>query len=106
MSPTNGPRMEKTSTKTESTSWKRKEGSGISTTAQVWQRSGSCPKGTIPIRRIPNKDLLNKANTVHAYGRKMPKHHAVMQSNDASNFMPNHSVRELYCLYQILTYIF
>ncbi|XVE97637.1 hypothetical protein REPUB_Repub03eG0035900 [Reevesia pubescens] len=38
---------------------------------QTWQRSGSCPKGTIPIRRIRRKDLL-RAKSLEHFGRKAP----------------------------------
>ncbi|KAJ7958325.1 Protein of Unknown Function (DUF239) [Quillaja saponaria] len=38
---------------------------------QTWQRSGSCPEGTIPIRRILRKDLL-RATSLENFGRKPP----------------------------------
>ncbi|TYK20107.1 uncharacterized protein E5676_scaffold134G002320 [Cucumis melo var. makuwa] len=38
---------------------------------QIWQKSGSCPKGTIPIRRVRREDLL-RANSVHHFGKKFP----------------------------------
>ncbi|RDX97678.1 hypothetical protein CR513_19531, partial [Mucuna pruriens] len=38
---------------------------------QTWQKSGSCPKGTIPIRRILKEDLLRAASLDH-FGRKSP----------------------------------
>lgn len=38
---------------------------------QTWQRSGSCPEGTIPIRRIQKKDLL-RAASLGGFGRKPP----------------------------------
>jgi hypothetical protein len=41
------------------------------TSQQVWQKSGSCPKGTIPIRRIRKRQLL-KAHSIDEYGRKKP----------------------------------
>ncbi|GMI83888.1 hypothetical protein like AT5G25950 [Hibiscus trionum] len=37
--------------------------------SQTWQRSGSCPEGTVPIRRIQRQDLL-RANSVDRFGRK------------------------------------
>ncbi|KAL3818978.1 hypothetical protein ACJIZ3_004883 [Penstemon smallii] len=43
----------------------------ITTTTQVWQRSGSCPKGTIPIRRT-QKHNIPKGEKVDNYGRKKP----------------------------------
>jgi hypothetical protein len=41
------------------------------TSQQVWQKSGSCPKGTIPVRRIRKRQLL-KAHSIDEYGRKKP----------------------------------
>ncbi|PNY08967.1 hypothetical protein L195_g005508 [Trifolium pratense] len=38
---------------------------------QVWRKSGSCPKGTIPVRRIRKRELL-KAHSIDEYGRKKP----------------------------------
>lgn len=54
------PAMKKESSKT-----------GGSEVKQIWQRSGSCPEGTIPIRRIQKKDLLRAASLQH-FGRKPP----------------------------------
>lgn len=39
---------------------------------QTWQKSGSCPKGTIPIRRIRRQDLI-RAASVKEFGRKAPQ---------------------------------
>ncbi|CAK7353078.1 unnamed protein product [Dovyalis caffra] len=41
--------------------------------SQLWKRRGSCPKGTIPIRRIRRQDLL-RANSLDEFGRKSPEH--------------------------------
>ncbi|XP_027356576.1 uncharacterized protein LOC113865947 [Abrus precatorius] len=38
---------------------------------QTWQKSGSCPKGTVPIRRILKEDLL-RAASLDRFGRKPP----------------------------------
>ncbi|KAI3901819.1 hypothetical protein MKW92_010928 [Papaver armeniacum] len=38
---------------------------------QIWQKSGSCPEGTIPIRRIQKQDLL-RSSSLDRYGRKSP----------------------------------
>ncbi|KAK7351259.1 hypothetical protein VNO77_10572 [Canavalia gladiata] len=38
---------------------------------QIWQKSGSCPKGTVPIRRILKEDLLRYASLDY-FGRKPP----------------------------------
>ncbi|WVZ20127.1 hypothetical protein V8G54_007449 [Vigna mungo] len=40
---------------------------------QTWQKSGSCPQGTIPIRRILKEDLL-KAASLDSFGQKFPQH--------------------------------
>ena len=37
--------------------------------SQIWQRSGSCPDGTIPIRRIRSRDLLRATGLEH-FGKK------------------------------------
>lgn len=37
--------------------------------SQVWRRSGSCPDGTIPIRRVLKHHLLN-ASSLERYGKK------------------------------------
>ncbi|KAM1573050.1 hypothetical protein ACFXTI_043079 [Malus domestica] len=37
--------------------------------SQIWQRSGSCPDGTIPIRRIRRRDLLRATGLEH-FGKK------------------------------------
>lgn len=36
---------------------------------QIWQKSGSCPDETIPIRRIRKEDLL-RAESLDRYGQK------------------------------------
>ncbi|KAL5850536.1 hypothetical protein ACOSQ4_008549 [Xanthoceras sorbifolium] len=38
---------------------------------QTWQKSGSCPEGTVPIRRIRRQDLL-RADSLEEFGRKPP----------------------------------
>ncbi|XP_017420883.1 uncharacterized protein LOC108330827 [Vigna angularis] len=40
---------------------------------QTWQKSGSCPQGTIPIRRIVKEDLL-RAASLDSFGQKFPQH--------------------------------
>lgn len=39
------------------------------TVVQPWHHSGSCPKGTIPIRRIKEEDIL-RANSIQQFGKK------------------------------------
>ncbi|CAK9143966.1 unnamed protein product [Ilex paraguariensis] len=81
MTPSYDPTMEMKTTTTTAT--KRKEDSPITITSQIWRRSGSCPKGTIPIRRLPKKNDL-KENAINKYGRKKATflHHA-KQFNDS-----------------------
>lgn len=87
------PSYDLSETKTR-TKWDEKD-SSKTVTSQLWQESGSCPKGTIPVRRIRKNDLL-KAYSVEHYGRKKPSFsHQVAQSSDNqnSNFQQmNHSV--------------
>ncbi|KAL2346523.1 hypothetical protein Fmac_000523 [Flemingia macrophylla] len=53
---------------------------------QTWQKSGSCPKGTIPIRRILKEDLL-RAASLERFGRKPP---ALFNNSTTLNFsIPN-----------------
>jgi hypothetical protein len=39
---------------------------------QTWQKSGSCPEGTIPIRRVQREELLSAASLEH-FGRDGPQ---------------------------------
>ncbi|XP_057425626.1 uncharacterized protein LOC130718991 [Lotus japonicus] len=39
--------------------------------SQAWQKSGTCPEGTIPVRRIRKRELL-KAHSIEEFGRKKP----------------------------------
>ncbi|KAI3792751.1 hypothetical protein L2E82_06640 [Cichorium intybus] len=63
----------------------KKEDNPMTITSQLWHKSGSCPKGTIPIRRV-EKRFLN----VHGYGRKRPSQ--PMKLKDPRNSLANHSV--------------
>ena len=40
--------------------------------SQTWQKSGRCPKGTVPIRRVRREELL-RADSVEHFGRKKPQ---------------------------------
>ncbi|RDX76387.1 hypothetical protein CR513_43629, partial [Mucuna pruriens] len=69
--------------------------STLTVTSQVWQKSGRCPEGTIPVRRIRKRELL-KARSIEDYGRKRPSfsHHYVAQlNNNLESFvqLKNHS---------------
>ena len=74
--------------------------------SQIWHKSGSCPKGTIPIRTITRKELLRAASIEH-FGREGPRSSFVANTtnNKSSYFvyrnngtkvnvfpLPNHSV--------------
>ncbi|KAK2445760.1 hypothetical protein QL285_016654 [Trifolium repens] len=58
---------------------------------QTWQKSGSCPEGTIPIRRIQKEDLL-RAASLDRFGQK-PHESFVNSTNTTSGFvnLPNRS---------------
>ncbi|KAF1866743.1 hypothetical protein Lal_00018128 [Lupinus albus] len=46
--------------------------SSISNTfTQPWHKNGKCPKGTIPIRRTTEEDIL-RAGSIHKFGKKEP----------------------------------
>ncbi|XP_042484246.1 uncharacterized protein LOC122064583 [Macadamia integrifolia] len=53
------------------TSVKKDELHGALEASQLWRKSGSCPEGTIPIRRIRKQDLL-RADSLEDFGRKYP----------------------------------
>ena len=77
-----------------------KNESSLSVLSQTWHKSGSCQKGTIPIRRIRRQELLRAASLEH-FGREGPQTSSfVNTANDKSNpsvinvhSLPNHSVR-------------
>nr|XP_023886980.1 uncharacterized protein LOC111999099 [Quercus suber] len=56
--------------------------------SQIWHKSGSCPKGTIPIRRITRKELLGAASIEH-FGREGPRSSFVANTtnNQSSHFV-------------------
>ncbi|XP_024986525.1 uncharacterized protein LOC112521763 [Cynara cardunculus var. scolymus] len=73
----------------------KKEDIAMTITSQRWQKSGSCPKGTVPIRRTqkrnPNKDDF------HAYGRKTASNMKnevgdLKYTTNSTNSIANHSV--------------
>ncbi|CAK9317383.1 unnamed protein product [Citrullus colocynthis] len=51
--------------------WKMSTTQNESNLFQVWQKSGSCPEGTIPIRRVREQDLL-RTNSLNHFGKKFP----------------------------------
>ncbi|KAG8635931.1 hypothetical protein MANES_16G077400v8 [Manihot esculenta] len=74
MAPSYDPTMEtstEAASRTKTMNKRNNEDSPVTITSQVWQKSGSCPKGTIPIRRFQEKELL-KTSSIEDYGRKKP----------------------------------
>ncbi|KAI3895467.1 hypothetical protein MKW92_051422 [Papaver armeniacum] len=57
---------------------------------QIWQKSGSCPEGTIPIRRIQKQDLL-RASSLDRYGRKSPYVFNNPNNNTLYDITPNNT---------------
>ncbi|GMN35948.1 hypothetical protein TIFTF001_005656 [Ficus carica] len=59
---------------------------------QTWQRSGSCPQGTVPVRRILREDLL-RATSPEQFGKKSPQTYLhqtnTSQENDRPVFINN-----------------
>ncbi|KAI3967689.1 hypothetical protein MKX01_039599 [Papaver californicum] len=70
--------------KTESTDTRNNASRPVS---QTWQKSGSCPEGTIPIRRIQKQDLL-RAGSLDRFGMKSPYVFS-NPSNTVYDFTPN-----------------
>ena len=90
--------IERTRSKTKNTMKKQKdEESNVTVTSQIWQKNGSCPKGTVPVRRVPKKELL-KARSFDEYGRKKPNflkrqvNHRRNNNLDSFVQQQNHSV--------------
>ncbi|KAL9226864.1 hypothetical protein vseg_002627 [Gypsophila vaccaria] len=48
-----------------------KKSTSLKMPQQTWQKSGNCPKGTIPIRRVRKSDLLRFGNP-ERFGKKNP----------------------------------
>lgn len=58
---------------------------------QTWQKSGSCPQGTIPIRRILKEDLL-RAASLDSFGQKFPQHYDNSTGQEDGYVPPTRSV--------------
>lgn len=62
------------------------------TVTQIWKQSGSCPKGTIPVRRTRQKHT-----PIEDYGRKKQRYsHRLGKLNETKSLqvqLANHSVR-------------
>ncbi|CAH8363202.1 unnamed protein product [Eruca vesicaria subsp. sativa] len=41
-------------------------------TSQIWSKSGTCPNGTIPVRRVSREDIMRASSPSH-FGRKTPR---------------------------------
>ncbi|XP_042484250.1 uncharacterized protein LOC122064588 [Macadamia integrifolia] len=70
------------------TSVKKDEVNGSLEASQLWRKSGSCPEGTIPIRRIRKQDLL-RAASLEDFGRKNPGFSTIagdIHQNGGNNF--------------------
>lgn len=82
-----------------------KNKSSSRTTLQIWRKNGSCPQGTIPIRRVRKKDLLRFKN-LETFSSKKQTHsnRSLVIYNTTTavlGYQPNRSVRTLYlsCLH-------
>ncbi|KAL8054362.1 hypothetical protein ABFX02_05G132600 [Erythranthe guttata] len=90
--------------KMEITSDGEKQDSATTTTTQKWHKSGTCPKGTIPVRRntIPKKLASKRQHPTRNYGRKPPMHsqsHYDKKSNENETVylqLKNHSLAFLH----------
>ncbi|KAK4853030.1 hypothetical protein QYF36_002564 [Acer negundo] len=58
---------------------------------QTWQKSGSCPEGTIPIRIIRKQDLLRSAS-LEQFGTKPPKKISASKKTDIKNYISPPSI--------------
>lgn len=58
---------------------------------QTWQKSGTCPNGTIPIRRIHREDLL-RAASLDQFGRKYPNSRNQTATQDPNAHLGNKAV--------------
>ncbi|KAL3500650.1 hypothetical protein ACH5RR_039743 [Cinchona calisaya] len=96
MTPTFDPTtLTKTEKETSEASKKGKEDSYI-TAAQIWRKSGSCPEGTVPIRRNSRKSE-RKAIPVDNFARRKPSvfPHQSKENKNLNLLQPNHSLAVL-----------
>ncbi|KAK4422243.1 hypothetical protein Salat_1806600 [Sesamum alatum] len=77
----------------------RNTGSPVTLTTQTWHKSGSCPKGTVPVRRT-RTNYVSKGHSDSNYARKTPVLlHNEKQSNDSKKLyllQQNHSLAILH----------
>ncbi|CAH8272278.1 unnamed protein product [Arabidopsis lyrata] len=52
-------------------------GSSELITSQIWSKSGNCPKGTIPVRRVSREDISRASSPSH-FGRKTPHRYSFL----------------------------
>lgn len=71
MTPSHDPNMDSTTEIRELEKNSKDSSLNLTPVPHVWQKSGSCPAGTVPIRRPRERELL-KANSVEEYARKTP----------------------------------
>ena len=58
---------------------------------QTWQKSGSCPEGPVPIRRIRKQDLL-RAASLEQFGTKPPNIPSASNKTDIKNIISPPSI--------------
>ncbi|KAL3500652.1 hypothetical protein ACH5RR_039745 [Cinchona calisaya] len=98
MTPTYDPTMlTKTEKETSDASKKQKEDLYITPTAQLWQKSRSCPEGTVPIRRNSRKSE-RKTIPVDNFARKKPSvfPHQSKENKNLNLLQTNHSLAVLH----------
>ncbi|KAG2301322.1 hypothetical protein Bca52824_029973 [Brassica carinata] len=57
------------------------DGSSKPVTSQIWSKSGRCPVGTIPIRRVSREDI-SRASSPSSFGRKPPHVYNTLYKSD------------------------
>ncbi|KAL5786313.1 hypothetical protein ACOSQ2_008705 [Xanthoceras sorbifolium] len=63
--------------------------SSMAATSQIWKNSGSCPEGTIPVRRIHQNTGKLRSNSGEVYGRKKPSFYQPFKQINNDNQHPN-----------------
>ncbi|EOA22829.1 hypothetical protein CARUB_v10003553mg [Capsella rubella] len=54
-------------------------GSAQQITSQIWSKSGDCPDGTIPVRRVSREDIRRASSPSH-FGRKTPHRYSYLDN--------------------------
>lgn len=54
-------------------------GSSEPITSQIWSKSGNCPIGTIPVRRVSREDI-SRASSLSHFGRKTPHRYSFLDN--------------------------